>query len=263
MTIQEQAQEIRTSLNEMDDTPTEIIFNDEPTGYYINRSGVVFNPDMSIKHVMETNKGYIATYIGKREIFVHRLVAQAFIPNPDPEHKTQVNHIDGNKHNNHVSNLEWVTPLENTRHAYLTGLKDGVSDIDKIHKACELLQDPNAILSEVAKQSGVGIKTIYRIRNRTAWRDIANQYDIYYGFKPQIAPTSESSIKMKKMLGQGLSTNEICDAIIAEYPDLTRKKIRDRLDYLRHRAERIPKMKKHKQAYNERQRAKKLCQIEV
>lgn len=261
--LQEQAQEIRTLSNAVDDTPAEIIVNGEPTGYYVNRSGVVFNPDMTVKHFRETKKGYLATYIGKREIFVHRLVAEAFIPNPDPEHKTQVNHIDGNKHNNYVSNLEWTTPLENTRHAYLTGLKSGVSDIDKIHKACELLQDPNANLHEVAKQAGVGLKTIIRIRDRSAWRDIADQYDIYYGFKPQVAPTSDASIKMKKMLDQGLSTSEICDAIIAEYPDLTKKKIRDRLDYMRHREERIPKMKKHKQAYLERNRAKKLAQNEV
>jgi hypothetical protein len=52
---------------------------------------------------------------------VHRIVALAFIPNPDK--KPFVNHIDGNRGNNRISNLEWVTPRENVRHAIATGLK--------------------------------------------------------------------------------------------------------------------------------------------
>jgi hypothetical protein len=52
---------------------------------------------------------------------VHRLVAEAFIPNPDG--KRTVNHIDGNKLNNNVENLEWATHSENLEHARRTGLK--------------------------------------------------------------------------------------------------------------------------------------------
>ncbi len=56
----------------------------------------------------------------KRRYKVHRLVAIAFIPNIDK--KTEVNHIDGDKENNFVGNLEWCTSSENMQHAFKTGL---------------------------------------------------------------------------------------------------------------------------------------------
>ena len=69
-----------------------------------------------------TNWGYcrVTVSIGGKSklLLVHRAVAKAFIPNPDPATKIQVNHIDCDKTNNKVENLEWVTPVENMAHAY-------------------------------------------------------------------------------------------------------------------------------------------------
>jgi hypothetical protein len=61
----------------------------------------------------------------KRSECIHRLVATAFVPNP--ENKKCVNHKDGNKLNNVVSNLEWATHSENNQHAYDNGLKVGAA----------------------------------------------------------------------------------------------------------------------------------------
>ena len=70
------------------------------------------------------HKGYARVHLTKdkqdKYISVHRLVAQAFIPNPN--NYPQVNHIDGNKLNNNVDNLEWCTNEYNFQHALKTGL---------------------------------------------------------------------------------------------------------------------------------------------
>lgn len=72
-----------------------------------------------------TPKGYLRLALSRggrsKNHLVHRLVAAAFLPNPDD--KPEVNHKDGNKDNNRVGNLEWVTECENLCHAYDTGLK--------------------------------------------------------------------------------------------------------------------------------------------
>ena len=68
--------------------------------------------------------GYLTVRLSKKgkdsTIYVHRLLGFAFIPNPDA--KPMINHKDGNKLNNSISNLEWVTHAENMKHAYLIGL---------------------------------------------------------------------------------------------------------------------------------------------
>jgi hypothetical protein len=66
------------------------------------------------------NSGYYTVYVDKSNKLLHRLIAETFIPNPD--NLPCVNHKDGNKLNNSVDNLEWVTYSENNIHARKMGL---------------------------------------------------------------------------------------------------------------------------------------------
>ena len=84
--------------------------------------GKVLNPDIA-------PNGYYRVSFSinrkRKQFYVHRLIAEHFIPNPD--NLPQVNHIDGNKLNNSLDNLEWVTVQDNVIHAYKNGLIKHVS----------------------------------------------------------------------------------------------------------------------------------------
>ena len=89
--------------------------------YKISEDGTITNKHNNrIVKPQINGKGYLRVSIGGHLQFVHRLVANAYVPNP--ENKPQVNHIDGNKLNNHADNLEWVTNQENRDHAVANGM---------------------------------------------------------------------------------------------------------------------------------------------
>lgn len=79
----------------------------------------IFKPERELKYIIN-NRGYMSIMTRGKTSMVHRLVAFAFILNP--ENKPFINHKDGNKLNNHVDNLEWCTTAENNKHARETGL---------------------------------------------------------------------------------------------------------------------------------------------
>ncbi len=89
----------------------------------ISMTGKKYNRKEIIRKPYINSNGYFAIEIKGTHYYIHRLLAYHFIPNP--ENKRTVNHKDGDKLNNSLSNLEWATDSENNQHAYNTGLKKG------------------------------------------------------------------------------------------------------------------------------------------
>lgn len=159
-------------------------------GYFVNESGLVVSrrylkvgkPNGHWQRINEKQitlkqfpvRGYLAVNLSnktrRKSVRVHRLVAQAFLPNP--QNLPHINHIDGNKTNASVTNLEWCTISHNELHSYrVLGKKPRQSTIDsqlktKIRHEYFLFKTPYRKLGE---KYSLSINTIGRIINHEIW----------------------------------------------------------------------------------------------
>lgn len=132
---------------------------EDTKGFYVSSFGNVRSSMDSSNRKFSIKSGYYVVDSSR----VHVLVANAFVKNDDPENKTQVNHIDGNKTNNNADNLEWVSQGENIKHAIDTGLfKTQARQVNQLDKDGNIIKTFKSI-TEASNETGIDSGSITKV----------------------------------------------------------------------------------------------------
>ncbi len=197
-----------------------VIYKGIVTSLAVNEKGEVYNyeKDMYPKLFVNTN-GYVTASIPKirKQYRVHRMVAEAFIDNPN--NYPYVNHIDGNKENNSVENLEWVTAQMNTQHAELHHLVNhargessgaNVYPEEKIREVCVLLEK-RIPCTEISKMTGVSRSVVTGVKFGKIWKHVFKDYNI-----PQIRRKTYPEINslVDDLIAIGVPRKECVDKLL-------------------------------------------------
>lgn len=147
-----------------------IIKDKDTTNYYVSSLGRFKNSKgIIMKDYKPHHSGYIYVRVNKDKYALHRLIAFTFLENP--KNKAFVNHIDGNKTNNALANIEWNTPNENSLHSHKIGLNKGNKrKIVQYDLEMNKIQDFNSIIeaSNFLNMSQSNIKAVLYNKQKTA-----------------------------------------------------------------------------------------------
>lgn len=160
------------------------------TGLLISSHGNLKRLDFKDKKIGDNGAGYKlvkASKLGQRadkKFYVHRLVAQKFLDSPE-QHQIQVNHIDGDKSNNHHSNLEWVSAKENIKHMHENGLNKGRAEHgttvtlpnEVIAEAYLAVKSGRQGVREAADKYGMPRTTLSSIVNKRSRKHVTDEVD--------------------------------------------------------------------------------------
>lgn len=190
--------------------------------YFATDDGHIFSEHLKRNISEYTDKdGYkkvrLSNGDGSRKVFsVHRLVLETFCPNPNSD-KLQVNHKDGNKTNNALSNLEWCTCKENINHGYKTGLYNNIGDnnngyhilnSNQVLEIINLLLEHKMTIQVIADKYNVSKNAIENIKYKKTWKHLTKNIDFYEG------STTSASVSRKPTAAEMESSTIVDDEIV-------------------------------------------------
>lgn len=185
--------------------------------YSITRCGLLFDNIKNIRRTWSLNEdGYYVIVINDKEgnrtcRRRARLLAQTFIPNP--ENKPYVNHIDHNRINDSLENLEWVTAKENSQKS-LEFHPDkwkitNVIDYPMAHNICRMIQEGSSN-TEITDELNVTVDTVKHIRRGKTWTDVSKHYTLkksYRGINEDVV------IEICNLINEGANNKNIVDTL--------------------------------------------------
>jgi len=147
----------------------------------ITKDGKVLENGIERKLHSRKADGYIMTSINNKLKYVHRLVAEKYLPNP--HNLSVINHKDGNTSNNHVDNLEWTTKRKNCEHARLNGLSEtksqGIIDLTyeqyiEMHK----LRESGLSYRNISNTMNLEYRRVYDTLNGKRYKDYKSRKEM-------------------------------------------------------------------------------------
>lgn len=197
-----------------------------PNGYILGKRGSQLKP-----HIQ--NSGYATVKLSKlidgvykpHPKTVHRLIALAYLPNP--ENYSDVNHIDGNKLNNKLENLEWVSRKQNMKHAKDLGIvgegelsSNNILTEEQVLAILNMFYLEKKLQVEICKIYNVGNKTISDIVLAKTWNSFVTEYFKKSGItkKPKVHRKILSDAEVLDFLRLRLIEKKKIKDIIKKYP---------------------------------------------
>ena len=203
-----------------------IVYKGKSTNYIIYEDGAVVNikTGKKLKRLpIDKNQRYERVKLSidgvSHCVGIHRLLMMAFHP-VDNMDLLQVNHIDGDRHNNDLSNLEWCTPSENIVHAFrhnlripMSGENNGRAKLNAkiVTDICNDIMENKYTEQELANKYNISSSLIHNIKKKKTWKFITEKYNFPKQIEGNVKLTEEDIENICKYILNGYTNSEISE----------------------------------------------------